>query len=183
MAVFVSFLRGVNLGGRTIKMDVLRALYESLGLKNVQTYIASGNVVFTTTARDVQRLSKRIEEAIKKQFGFQVNVLLRTPAELRECIANNPFAARENIEPGKLLVTFLGAEPTKDAQTKLETANVAPDEVHIVGREMFIYFPNGQGRATLKWTLVDKTLGTANSGRNMNTVTKLLEIAESLERG
>ena len=95
MTVVVSMLRGVNVGGHNqIKMDALRDLYESLGLRNPQTYIQSGNVVFGTNAKNIAPLAKRIEDAIEHKFGFRHGVILRTTDELRGVIARNPFAKR-----------------------------------------------------------------------------------------
>src|ERR1700722_2659503 len=100
MSVIISLLRGVNVGGHNmIKMDALRSLYESLGLRKVETFIQSGNVIFTTQARDRTALTKRIEEAIEQKFGFHSDVILRTAAELRDALARNPFAERLDIDP------------------------------------------------------------------------------------
>src|SRR5690349_16422754 len=123
MPVIVSMLRAVNVGGHNqIKMDGLRALYESLGLKGAQTYVQSGNVVFKTAARDVAQLSKRIESEIKRKFGFRPAVILRTTDELRKVIARNPFEGRPGIEPGKLVVTFLASDP--DAEARAEALKI-----------------------------------------------------------
>src|SRR5579875_3037792 len=95
MPVVVSMLRGVNLGPhRRIKMDALRALYESLGLRDAQTYVQSGNVVFKTRERNMASLAKRIEDEIERVFGFRSDVVVRTSGELRAAIAKNPFAGR-----------------------------------------------------------------------------------------
>src|SRR5579864_1317366 len=111
MQVAISMLRGINVGGhKIVKMESLRAMYESLGLRDAQTYVQSGNVVFRTAARDLAPLAKRIESKIEQTFGFRPGVMLRTSSELREVIRRNPFAKRKGIEPGKLLVTFLAAE-------------------------------------------------------------------------
>src|SRR5260370_37898439 len=102
MTVIISMLRGVNVGGHNkIKMEALRALYESLRLRDAQTYVQSGNVIFRTDERDVSRLAKRIEDGIERQFGFRPNVILRTAAEVEEVIARNPFAKRRGIWPSK----------------------------------------------------------------------------------
>src|SRR5258707_10026031 len=112
MPVIVSMLRGVNVGGNhKVKMEALRALYESLGFTGVQTYIQSGNVVFRTRATGLAALGKKIEDGIEGAFGFRPAVILRTAEELRAAIAGCPFAAREGMEPGKLLVTFLSGVP------------------------------------------------------------------------
>src|ERR1035438_4868927 len=95
MTVLISLLRGVNLGGhRKVKMDELRALYESIGFEEVQTYINSGNVLFRTAGRDLVRLRKRIDDDIEISCGFRSDVSRRTPSYLRGVIVRNPFPAR-----------------------------------------------------------------------------------------
>jgi uncharacterized protein (DUF1697 family) len=182
MTVLVSMLRGVNVGGHNqIKMQTLRGLYEKMGMQEPRTYVQSGNVVFRTTERDLGKLTKRLEDGIERSFGFRSEVILRTSAELREAIANNPFATRRDIHPGKLLVTFLADEPSAEARKKVLAMKTDPEELRLVGRELYIHYPNGMGRSKLSWMAVAKALGTSGTGRNWNSVTKLLEMAEALE--
>jgi uncharacterized protein (DUF1697 family) len=182
MAVVISLLRGVNVGGHhKIKMDALRALYESLELQQPQTYVQSGNVVFRTKERNLVGLAQRIEDGIERSVGFRPAVILRTLPEWRDVIARNPFGKRSGIEPSKLLVSFLAAEPAKDALAKVLEIETKPEELHASGRELYIYFPDGMGRSKLPWASLDKVLGSPGTGRNWNTVKKLLEIAESLQ--
>ena len=182
MPVLVSMLRGVNVGSHNkVNMGELRALYESLGLQDPQSYVQSGNVVFRTKERNFTALAKRIEKAIERNFGFHSDVIVRTPSELRDVIARNPFGKRRAIHPGKLLVTFLASDPSAEARDLVLKMKTDPEELHIDGREVYIYFPNGMGRSKLSWPTIGKTLGTSGTGRNWNSVTKLLEIAEKLE--
>jgi uncharacterized protein (DUF1697 family) len=182
MAVIISMLRAVNVGGHNkIKMDALRALYKSLKLRDPQSYVQSGNVVFKTEERDLVRLTKRIQKAIERTFGFRPDVIVRTSSELRDVIARNPFAARRGIEPSKLLVTFLASDPGPEARDNVLKLKTVPEELRMDGRELYIYFPNGMARPKLSWAAIDRNLKTPGTGRNWNTVTKLLEIAESLE--
>jgi len=182
MAVIISMLRGVNVGGHNkIKMDALRALYESMKLREAQTYVQSGNVIFRTDERDIARLAKRIEDGIERKLGFRPDVILRTATEMREVIARNPFAKRRGIEPSKLLVTFLGSDPGAEAREKILQIKCDPKELRIEGRELYIYFPNGIGRSKLSWAGLEKTLKTPGTARNWNSVTKMLEMAENLE--
>jgi uncharacterized protein (DUF1697 family) len=175
-------LRGVNVGGhRLIKMDSLRALYESLKLRDPQTYVQSGNVIFWTTERNLPRLAQRIEGGIEQSWGFRPGVMLRTAAEMRDVIARNPFARRRGLEPSRLLVTFLGADPSPEARDKILQIKTDPEELHIDGRELYIYYPNGMGRSKLSPAVLERTLQTSGTGRNWNSVTKMLEIAEKLE--
>jgi uncharacterized protein (DUF1697 family) len=184
MPVLVSMLRGVNVGGHAqIKMDALRALYSSLKFENPQTYVQSGNVIFGTGERDLQKIAKRLQQAIEKQFACRPEIMLRTVDELRSVIKKNPFAKRAGIEPGKLLVTFLAADPGNQARKTLLEQKFAPEELHAMGRELYIYFPDGMGRSKFPWRSVDKILQTPGTGRNWNSVTKILEMAEKLELG
>jgi len=182
MPVIVSMLRGVNVGGHNqVKMDALRNLYQSLGLRQAQTFIQSGNVICTTKTCDLAGLAKHIEDAIERSFGFRCGVILRTASELRDAIARNPFAARPGIDPAKLLVTFLAADPDPLGRDKVLAMNAAPEELRIDGRQVYIYFPNGMARPKLPWALIGKTMKAPATARNWNTVRKLLEIAERLE--
>lgn len=181
MTIIISMLRGVNVGGHNkIKMDALRDLYESLGLRDPQTYVQSGNVVFRAETKDLAPLAKRIEDAIERTFGFRPSVVLRTTSELRDAIAKNPFAKRRGMEASRLLVTFLAAVPGPEARDEVLRIKADPEEVRIDGRELYVYFPDGMGRSKV-WPAIEKALKKSGTGRNWNTVTKLLEIAERLE--
>src|SRR5882672_3197925 len=182
MPVIICMLRGVNVGGHNkIKMDALKALCSSLKLKDPQTYVQSGNVIFRTDEKDLAKLAKRIQDAIERKLGFRPDVILRTADELRDAIKRNPFAKRSGIEPGKLLVTFLAADPGKEARDKALAIKTDPEELHVLGREAYTYFPNGQARPKIPWTTIERVLKTSGTGRNWNSVTKMLEIAEKLE--
>lgn len=175
-------LRGVNIGGHhLIKMDALRALYESLGQRGVRTHVQSGNVVSRAEERDLAGLANRVESAIERTFGFRPAVVLRTAAELRDAIARNPFAARRDLDPSRLVVTFLAAEPGAEARDKVLGMRTDPEELRLDGREVFVYFPNGISKAKLSWPAVEKALRVTATGRNWNTVTRLLAMAEELE--
>ena len=182
MRVLVSMLRGVNVGGHNkIKMEALRALFESLGLRDAQTYIQSGNVIFRSDERDLDCLAERIGDAILRRFGFRPGVVVRTCSDLRSAIARNPFAARPGMEPSRLVVTFLSGDPDQEARDKVLAIKVGPEELRISGRELYIYFPNTIGQSKLSLALVEKTLKTSGTGRNWGTVTKLRDLAEGLE--
>lgn len=162
-------------------MEALRSLYESLRLRDVRTYVQSGNVIFRTEERDLALMTKRLQKAIEKTFGFQCDVILRTTSELRGVIARNPFANRRGIEPSKLLVTFLASDPGEEARKQVRKIKTNPDELWIDGREMYTYFPNGMARPKVSWAAIEKILKISGTGRNWNSVTKLLEMAETLE--
>jgi len=104
--------------------------------------------------------------------------MLRTASEMRQVVDANPFAARTGLDPSKLTVTFLAADPGNRAREAVRQIPTDPEELHIIGRELYIYFPNGMGRTKLPMNKIEKTLGTPGTSRNWNTVTKLLEMAE-----
>jgi len=181
MAVIISMLRGVNLGKRRIKMDALRELCASLELDNPQTYVQSGNVIFETKERNLARLAVRIEDAIQRKFGFHSDVILRTTEEMRGVIGRNPFAGRKNIEPGKLVVTFLAEDPGEAAREAVREIKADPEELWIDGRELYIYFPQNMGRTKLPVSAIGKILKTPGTARNWNSVSRVLEMAELRE--
>jgi uncharacterized protein (DUF1697 family) len=181
MPVVISMLRGVNVGGHNkIKMDALRTLYESLGLRDPQTFIQSGNVIFRTEERDLVRLARRIEDTIERRVGFRPSVIVRTTSELRDVIARNPFAKRRGLDPRKLVVSFLVSDPGPEARDKVLRIKPDPEELRIDGRELYVYYPHGMGQSKLP-PVLDRTLKTPATARNWNSVTRMLEMAEGLE--
>lgn len=179
MPVLICFLRGINVGGHSkIKMDALRALFVSLKFEEPQTYVQSGNVIFKTAERNLEFVASRLKQAITKKFACSPEIMLRSLAELRAVVSNNPFAKRANIEPAKLHAFFLASRPAKNAVENLRQLAIQPEEIHLIGRELFIYFPNGVGKSRLPWARLDKALQTHGTGRNWNSVTKVLEMAE-----
>jgi len=184
MSVTICLLRGVNVGGHNkLPMEALRALFESLNLRGAQTYVQSGNVVFHTKEGDIARLTQHIQDAIEKKFRFRPGVVLRTAAEIKEVVARNPLPKRAVTEPGKLLVLFLADDPGKNAKAILAKVPRVAEEVHLRGREIYIFFPDGAGRSKLPWANLDRALGTTGTARNWNTVSKLLEMAEQAASG
>ena len=183
MPVIISMLRGINVGGHNIiKMDALRELYASLKFEDPQTYVQSGNVIFRSSQANLDKIAKRIQEAIEKKFKCRPEIILRTADDLRTVIKKNPFAKRPNIEPAKLLVSFLASDPGDQARETLRQQKFSPEEMHIATRELYIYFPNGMGKSKLPWSSLDKILHTPATGRNWNSVNKMLEMAEAMER-
>lgn len=182
MAVIIAMLRGVNVGGHNkIKMEELRALCEALKLRDACTFIQSGNVIFRSEERDLGLLAAKLQKAIERKCGFRPDVILRTAAEMREVIGRNPFAKRREVEPNRLLVTFLTGEPLAEARDKAAQLETAPEELRMERREVYIYFPNGMARPKVSWSTIERILKTSGTGRNWNSVKKMLEIAEKLE--
>ena len=178
----VVLLRGINLVRHNrIAMPALRSALEADGFRDVMTYVQSGNVVFRTDSGDLKALSKKIQMAVEKRFKVTPGVLLRTADELRGIVAANPFAKRADVLPAKLLVYFLHEELSRDAATELKELPLKAEELIPTKRELYIYFPDGMGKSKLPWRAVEKHCITPGTGRNWNTVTKLLAMAEALE--
>jgi uncharacterized protein (DUF1697 family) len=182
MPVLISMLRGVNLGPHNrIKMDALRVLYQSLELEDPRTYVQSGNVIFRTKEKNAAKLASKIQEGIAKKFGFRPQVIIRTTDELKQALAANPFRSRREIESSRLLITFLSAGPPAEAHAAIGNLKVQREELHLLGRELYIYFPDGIGKSKVPWSSVEKLLKVTGTARNLNSVVKMLEIAEQLK--
>ena len=171
MPTYVAFLRAVNVGGTgKLPMSDLRALCEEAGFKNVTTYIQSGNVVFSSKL-DASKTQQKLEKALAKKMGKPVGVHVRTPAELAAIITGNPY---KKAEPNRLLVFFLDAKLAKDALINLKIPG--REELQALGREVFVHYPDGMGQSKLKLPFVSTA-----TGRNLNTVQKMLELCRGLE--
>ena len=181
MTTVIAMLRGVNVGGHNkIGMDLLRELCVSLKLRQPQTYIQSGNVVFGWTGRDLGKLAGSLESAIEQRCGFRPSVVLRTAEDLRAVVAGSPFAKREGINPALLAVFFLATEPNAETAKRMLAIKVGPEEIRPLAREIYVYFPDGMGQSKLP-PVLDRTLKIPATARNWNTVTNLLAMAEQLE--
>ena len=179
MTAFVSLFRGINVGGHhKIRMDELKDLHESLGLKDVFPYIQSGNVVFNSDDADLARLRRQIEDGFEKKFGFHVEVFVRNSAELRDIIDKNPFQSQQSKESKWVVVLFLAARPDDTAQEDLLKTYVGPEELFIIGKEAYIYYTNGIGRSKLSHSLIEKKLKTLGTARNWNTILQLQKLIQ-----
>lgn len=180
MTTFVSFLRGVNMTGHnSIKMTDLTALYRSMGLSDAETYIQSGNVIFSDIG-DItpSALSVNIEQAILERFNFNIPVMIRTRQELKNLFSSNPFLGETKFDPSKMAVLFLHDEPSDAQIQKVANIDYPPDKFKIVGREIFIYCPNGFGRTKIYTNFFEKKMKVSGTGRNWKTITTILGIAE-----
>lgn len=182
MPISIALIRGINVGGKnSLSMESLRELCEGIGLKDVRTYIQSGNVVFRASGREIAAAAGKVEDAIEADRGFRPDVVIRTRDELAAAIEANPFAARARAEPAKLLVMFLKSKPVAGASAALEGVKRNDEQLRLIGRELFIDFPGGIGRSKLAIAAVEKALGVPATSRNWNTMLKLLAMADELE--
>ena len=182
MRKYISMLRGINVSGQNkIKMEELKVLYESLGLKSVKTYIQSGNVIFESPESDVSELVNKIETAIKQAFGFSVIVTIRTMNEFQHVVKNNPFYEKVKEDVKKLHVTFLSDTPSKSSLDLINKLENEPDEWFIAGKEIYLYCPNGYGRTKLTNNYFEKKLNVSATTRNWKTVNKLYDFIKKLD--
>jgi uncharacterized protein (DUF1697 family) len=137
MTVYVAMLRGVNVGGNSLKMDWLRQACENLGWQNVRTYVQSGNIVFSSRASAV-KLAQTLKETIDAQTRLPVTVVLRSAADMERIVADNPFLKQKAIDVTKLHVTFLGKVPVKPALDRLDALAGTRDQYRLNGSELYL---------------------------------------------
>jgi uncharacterized protein (DUF1697 family) len=172
---YVALLRGINVGSSNrIPMADLRELLYGLGYTDVKTLLQSGNAVFAAPGQAPEQIASAIESAIAERFGLKVPILVRTAAELRAVIEKNPMEVRD---PKKFLVLFLNEVPAKDLMDGIDPIPFLPEEMIAGEREIYVYHPDGMQNAKLV-THLGKRLAMPTTGRNWNTVTKLLALAE-----
>jgi uncharacterized protein (DUF1697 family) len=174
---YLALLRGINVAGHNkLAMPALRELVTALGHTDVRTHLNTGNVVFTARRRGADALAAEIADAITETLGLTVPVQLRTAAELTEIVANGPFAGRTE-NPAQLLVTFLAEPPDADAVAAARTVAAEAEELTVLGREAYLFCPNGYGRTKLSNAFLERKFRTLATTRNLAVVTALQALA------
>lgn len=169
-----ALLRGINVGGnKIVPMASLRLMLEEMGLGEPQTLLQSGNVVFEAPDSARQDLERRLETEIIARFGFEVEVMLRSPEEWQAIVRANPFPEIAEESPGRLLVAFLKTDPPSGARERLIEAHPGPEQMALVGRELFVHFVDGIGVSKLTPNLIESKLKVRATGRNWSTVLKI----------
>jgi len=182
MPTYISILRGINVSGyKTIRMDALKKMYESLDFKAVQTYIQSGNVIFQYKATEIEKLEKRIAKKISEQFSFEVPLIVKSFEELNEIIMKNPFAGDPSKDEAYLHVTFLSALPEKKHVEKILDVKYNRDEFAIFDKAIYLYCPDGYGNSKFTNTFLEGKLKVVATTRNWKTTKELLSMAEKLQ--
>lgn len=171
MKTYIILLRGVNVGGKNIlPMKELTALLERNGFENVNTYIQSGNVVLQSEKRP----STEIEKLIASKFGFEPKVLVLEQSEFDSAIKNNPFSPTD----GKSAHFYFCRNQPKPNIMKLKKLLAESEEYQLNGNVFYLYAPNGIGRSKLVAN-IESCLGVPATGRNLNTVRKLEQMAQN----
>lgn len=173
MPAYIALLRGINVGGRHgLKMEALREVIEAAGATKVETYIQSGNAVFTHPARTAGPLAATLATAITKAAGFAVPVVLRTRAELAAVVAENPYPG---VAHDKLHVLFTGARIAPAGFGAIDAGAFAPETWSLAAREVYLHLPGGMGASKLA-VRVSRLLAEATA-RNWRTVETLARMA------
>jgi uncharacterized protein (DUF1697 family) len=182
VARLIVLLRGVNLAGRNrVAMPQLREALEESGFDTVSTYVQSGNVVLSSKAA-AKAVGAEVERLIAKRFDLDIEVVVRTRAQLAAVVKRNPFG-KVAKNPKLYQVTFLEKAPAADVVRKLEAAAAGKEQVVHIGRELYAWHPDGVGRSRLAALMSGKGLGVTATARNWTTVTRLLEMADEPSTG
>lgn len=171
---YIAFLRAINVGGHTVTMARLRELFVELGLRDVRTFIASGNVLFDSRAVNVTTLESRIESHLAAALRFESAVFIRTPGEVEATSLLDPFGP---AKPGTVRVSsyigFLRSLPTDDAIARLMQYVTSSDQLHVYGRELYWRRTGATTESRLAAGAMEKALGMPVTVRNVNTVRKI----------
>ena len=168
----IAFLRAVNVGGRVIKMEALRAAFEDLGLAKVETFIASGNVIFETRARDLRALEGKIERQLHARFGFEVDTFIRTEAELAAIVAHAVFSAAEVAKASTHVIGFVA--DALDA-TSIERFQSEADRFRLHARELHWISTRRQSESSFSNAAFERALKTRATFRSLSTLRKLVD--------
>ncbi len=167
-------LRGINVGGqKSVRMDRLSGLLESLGLSGVTTYIQSGNAVFASREQSADGVRKMLEEGMRGAFGFPVTAIVRGLGEWRAIVDNNPFSRKE-MDEGRLYVTFLARRPAEERVPGLVGIEGGADEARLADREVYLLCRGRYGKTRFSNSFIERQLGVEATTRSWATVNALL---------
>lgn len=173
MVRYLAFLRGINVGGHTVKMEALRKLLEQLDLDQVTTFIASGNVVFESEHRKAADLEGEIESHLREALGYDVATFIRTDDEVARIAEHTPFPELESHEKDTHYIAFLRGSPPAAARRSVMALANETDHLHLDQRELYWLVRGGFKDSTLGGPALEKALGTPTTVRNANTVRRL----------
>ena len=174
MPKYVAFLRAINVGGHTVRMEHLRRLFEAQGFSGVETFIASGNVIFDSASGSARALEERLESSLREALGYEVATFIRATKELAAIARHKPFAAAELEREGNVLyVAFLADRPGAEATRSLLSLANEVDDFHVAGREVYWLRRTKVGESKFSGALLERTLGAQATVRNSTTVRKL----------
>jgi len=179
MDTCITMLRGINMTGHiTIKMIRLSDLFRQIGYTDAETYIQSGNIIFTCHNGNINDITSGIRNAILSEFNLNIAVIIRTSDELKRIISANPFLREPGFDPSKMAVLFLEQKPSDAQVMKVTGIDYLPDKFYINGSEIYVYCPNGFGKTKLYTNFFEAKMKVTGTARNWRTINKLLEMAE-----
>jgi uncharacterized protein (DUF1697 family) len=170
---YAAFLRAINVGGRVVKMDRLRKLFETAGFAGVETVIASGNVVFESSKKNTGDLERAIETHLKKVLGYPVATFVRSMPELAAIVDLEPFGPESLEPPDSVFVGFLRSAISKDGRRQIAALSNDVDTVVADGREVYWRARKGFAESTISYAVVEKLLKTEATFRNVNTIRRM----------
>ena len=173
MPLYAAFLRAVNVGGRVVKMDALKKIFESMGLTDVESFIASGNMVFSS--KGVKGLDTKIAAALEKALGYEVRTFVRTLEEIAAAAAHEPFPKRDATRFPTYLIGFLSKEFDAAGVERLSLLSTKEDLFHVRGRDFWWLSKHHQARPAITGRQLEKALGEPTTLRNVNTVRRMAE--------
>ncbi len=173
MMKYIAFLRAINVGGHTVKMDDLRKLFETMGFSNVETFIASGNVLFDAESKAVSVLEQQIEKKLKDVLGYDVATFIRTEAELKGIVNYKSFPQSKLDAATAFNIAFLKASPDEKSRQKVMALRTDIDDFRIHGRELYWLCKKKQGESTFSNAVLEKTLGKPSTIRGAATIQKI----------
>jgi len=181
MIKYVAFLRAINVGGnRLVKMEVLRKIFESLKLKNVKTFIQSGNVIFEAADKEKDLLTNKIEKKLKESLGYEVLVMLRTETELEAIVKNNPFKNEKLDENTRVYIAFLYKATDKKIKEFITSLNNKNETYYPGKNEVYCLIHKDEKKSSyFSILLLEKNLGIPLTTRNQTTVNKIKNILDS----
>lgn len=168
---FVAFLRAINVAGRNVKMEQLRRIFASVGLANVETVIASGNVVFESRSKNATAIEKKLQTKLEQSLGYAVATYVRSMKELDGIAQHKPF--KKIPKTGTLFIAFAHARPSLDAQKKLLSAPTKTDKFLFHDREIYWLCLTRFSDSKFSGPSLEKILGISLTVRTSGTVGKI----------
>lgn len=176
MPKYIAFLRAINVGGHTVKMDFLKSLFEKMSFEKVETFIASGNVVFESKSKNVESIKTKIESELEKTLSYKVATFIRTPLKLKNISEYKAFKDSDlNNENNNVYIGFLDSTPSKENQNKVFTLQDAANEFHFNKQELYWLCKKNFSDSGISGNKLEKALGMSTTMRNSTTIKKMVD--------
>ena len=173
MPQFVAFLRAINVGGHVVSMEKLRTLFQGMDFEGVETFIASGNVIFQSRSKSETKLRTSIEKSLRSELGYEVATILRTVDEISEIATYEPFASSILKQATALNVGLIADALSASTTRSINRFKTEIDDFHVNGREIYWLCKIRQSDSTFSGAALERAIGTPVTFRNMNTIRRL----------